>query len=246
VPDSFWNFLNKTIKEQSSTSSKPHDTQAPPVVEEEKRFDIYGPEEGMYNKRYPGGYNPLIDSILETVFMEGKGRHPFLQLVREIESDNDKTKVSKEGAKGVYQFLDEDSIDAALERAKQIGVSKDFLKDIHRTDASEWTDQQADVMFIANLFPRGVETGRNTYFKRPGRKGLVDELMYDALINLDRNAMEDLYYTLHHTTNMKKYPGKLRGIPPSTPENVNRRETPTWDFDFPQYYNTFEDIDGKP
>lgn len=229
--EGLWN----QIKEEKSSKT--------PSVEEEKRFDIYGPEEGMYNKRYPGGYNPLIDSILETIFMEDQGRHPFLQFVREIESNNDRTKVSKEGAKGVYQFLNEKSIDAALIRAGEIGISEDFLKGIHRTDASEWTDQQADVMFVANLFPRVVETGRNTYYKRPGKPGLVDKLMDDALIKLDRNAMEDLYYTLHHTTDFKDYP-KSRGIPPASIKNVNSKEIPTWEFNFPTYHRTFEDVDG--
>ena len=49
-------------------------------------------------------------------------------------------------------------------------------------------------MFLVNLFPRSVPRGQNTYYKERGKPGLVDDLLEDALVDYDREAMEDLGY----------------------------------------------------
>ena len=209
--------------------------------------DIYSPE-GVYdNQGVP--YSPLLDSLIENIFHPeiGQNRHPFMDFVRMIESGEEVLMLPGETmgmtaypegnpealaknlygegqpAAGAYQFT-EDTVDAAKNRAKQLGMTNEFLKTVS-DDPTKWTSNQADVMFLANLFTRTVDKGENTFYKREGKPKLVDELLNKAFVDLDRNAMEDIYYTLHHITRMKEYP-ETRGVPPETIDRVNRIRVP--------------------
>jgi len=213
--------------------------------------DIYNPEEFTdVQKKY---YNTLLDDMIEYIVDTGaddEKRHPFLNFVRMIETgdaieDNGKTEYlygqnidsyeEDSTASGVYQF-NEASLESAIARAENIGISEEFLRTLP-SDPNKWNDVQSDVMFLVNLFPRSVPRGQNTYYKERGKPGLVDDLLEDALVDNDREAMEDLYYTLHYTTNFKKYP-RTRGVDKTTISRVNEISVPqdkiNWDW---VYYN---------
>mgnify|MGYP003125737360 CR=1 FL=1 len=213
--------------------------------------DIYNPK--TLTNIQKRDYNTLLDDMLEYVVDTGaddEKRHPFLNFVRMIETGD---AIGEDGlaehlygqnidsyeddstASGVYQF-NEKSLDSAIRRARNIGVSEEFLRTLPE-DPNEWNDVQADVMFLVNLFPRSVPRGQNTYYKKSGRPGLINDLLEDALVDYDREAMEDLYYTLHYTTRFKKYP-KTRGVDTDTISRVNKASVPeneiNWDW---IYYN---------
>ena len=156
-------------------------------------------------------YNTLHQDLVSQIYTTDE-RPEFLNFVRQIESGgavNPLTRSTrypqgrKEAeaktttAKGVYQFTDA-SVDTAKNRMETLGFSKEF-RDSIKNNPKEWTDDQADIMFLANLFSRSVKEGESTYSGIEGRGYLIDELLKKALLEGDRAAMEDLYYTLHHT-----------------------------------------------
>ena len=174
--------------------------------------DLYGPDIEMH-----GLLNSLIEQIQYT-----DERHPFLNLVRQIESGGgwgpkttvypygNPDAVSDSGAKGVYQFKDKDSkpnkkgeienaVKTARNRAKQLiasdktpypGLSSDILALLPSaySNPKDWTDDQADLMFIFNLFAQ----------EKKGKPGFVDDLLAKAFGG-DREAMHSVY-GLHHTS----------------------------------------------
>ena len=207
--------------------------------------DIYNPSD--LNKKQLKDYNDTFDDILQYIIdTEGEDelRHPFLNYVRMIETGD---AINKKGiaeypygqyvdsyeedstASGVYQFNDK-SLETAIARARNVGISEEFLKTLS-DDPNEWDDVQSDVMFLANLFPREVPKGQNTYHKVRGGSGVVNELLEQALLEYDRKAMEDLYYTLHYTTDIGKW-GNTRGVDPDTIERVNDVMVPDYRIDW--------------
>ena len=129
--------------------------------------DIYSPE-GVYdNQGVP--YSPLLDSLIENIFHPeiGQNRHPFMDFVRMIESGEEVLMLPGETmgmtaypegnpealaknlygegqtAAGAYQFT-EDTVDAAKNRAKQLGMTNEFLKTVS-DDPTKWTSTQADL-----------------------------------------------------------------------------------------------------
>jgi len=222
----------------------------------EEYYDIYSPETA--NPRYQGGdetgYIPLFDALLEHITMNDdfKNVHPMLQLFRGMETGgaiNDGVAefphgqshlVSDTGAAGTYQFRP-NTVTAAKTRAQEIGLDPRFLETLP-DDPREWTQDQADIMVLVNLFPRVIRSNERTVVSKEwGRPGMVDDLLQKALVDLDRNAMNELYLTLHHTSNPKKYPKNQRGIPHSTRMRLESMKTPTWDIDMD---TIFELIDG--
>ena len=236
-------------------SEEYNNTEVPEYYYEEDDYtlekDIYNPEVFTdVQKKY---YNTLLDDMIQYIVDTGaddEKRHPFLNFVRMIETGEDFNEegVSKypygqnidsfeedSTASGVYQFND-DSLDIAIKRARNIGVSEEFLTSLPE-DPNEWNDVQSDVMFLVNLFPRSVPVGQNTYYKQRGKDGLVDDLLEGALVDYDREAMEDLYYTLHYSTRFEKYP-KTRGVDPQTIRRVNKASVPDEEIDWDwMYYN---------
>ena len=168
---------------------------------------------GMFkkNKDLYKGNNALLDSLVNIA--GNKDSMPeFMKLVRQVESGgkyrpklektdfpfgNPNAKASTSTAAGVYQFT-EKSVKTAKNRAKNIGIDPGFINLISN-DPRQWTDQEADIMFLGNMF--ASEVLDKTYGGLRGRPGLVDSLLAEAFKpnNPSFDAMEDLYYTTHHT-----------------------------------------------
>ena len=130
-------------------------------------------------------YNPTLDTLVENI-MAGEERPELLNLIREIESDNNPLARNKTTtASGVYQFT-KDSVITAKNRAKNLGFDKGFVNLIPN-DPTQWTDKESDIMITANLFAQETD-----------KPGFVDELLEQALQG-NRQAMQEVYYMLHHT-----------------------------------------------
>ena len=107
--------------------------------------------------------------------------YKFSQNVRNIESDNNPLAAAgTTSAKGVYQFTD-DSVNTGMNRMKNMGFGEDAISGISQNPA-EWDDEQADSMFLANMF---------------AQKGSDDLL--GKIGGGDAQAMQDAYYKFHHT-----------------------------------------------
>ena len=151
--------------------------------------DIYTPEKKgkVYEK---ANYNPLLDELIQNID-EGGERPDFMQMIRMIESnDEHEAKAStlhgdEYSAKGVYQFTNA-TVKRAKQRALNLGIDQGFVSTIPN-DPTMWNDKEADVMFLANMFAATMK-----------EKGLVDNLLEKAFAG-DRQAMQDLYYKVHHT-----------------------------------------------
>ena len=141
----------------------------------------------------------LLNNLIEQV-QSTDGRHEFLNLIRQIESGgkyrpllgttdfpygNPEAKADTTTASGVYQFT-EDSVKTAKNRAYNLGFDNDIIKNIS-DDPTKWTDKDADIMTLANLFAQSKV-----------KPGFVDELLIKAFGG-DRQAMQDAYNMLHHT-----------------------------------------------
>ena len=120
----------------------------------------------------------------------------FSRQVRNIESDDEIMAVPRKEdgtlastAKGVYQFLD-DSVDTGRNRMRTLGYNErpdwnpfteEFIRSI-KDNPQEWSDEQADAMFLANMFS---QTGSDRFMKGIGAGSLQDR--------------KDAYYKFHHT-----------------------------------------------
>ena len=103
------------------------------------------------------------------------------RMVREIESDNNpKASAGTTSAKGVYQFTD-GSVQTAKNRMFNMGFDKDYIRDIDN-NPHNWNDEQADCMFLANMFAQR------------GSDNLLTKIGED-----DLSAMKEAYYKFHHT-----------------------------------------------
>lgn len=105
----------------------------------------------------------------------------FSQNVRNIESDNNPLAAAgTTSAKGVYQFTD-DSVTTGMNRMQNLGFGEDVISGISQNPA-EWDDEQADSMFLANMF---AQEGSDEYMHKVGSG--------------DVQGMQDAYYKFHHT-----------------------------------------------
>mgnify|MGYP003140981150 CR=1 FL=1 len=165
------------------------------------------------------GNNALLDSLLN-IAGNRDSMPEFMKLTRQVESGekyrpelgetdfpfgNPEAKADSTTAAGVYQFTEE-SVGVAKKRAKNIGIDPSFI-DLIPNDPTIWTDREADVMFLGNMFasivdPNNPKTKKShMYSGLRGRPLLVDSLASEAFKpnNPSLNAMKDLYYTIHHT-----------------------------------------------
>ena len=158
--------------------------------------DIYDPKTFKTQKQYRD-YNTLLDSVVDMI-MTTDNRPLILDKFSLIESDNDRTKKNPEStAKGVYQFTD-GTVEHMKDRALNLGFDEKFIGSID-DDPREWTRDQADIMELIKLFGEVIGKGETTYLGLKGKPGLVDSLLEKAIKDKDPTAMEDLYYTIHHT-----------------------------------------------
>lgn len=105
----------------------------------------------------------------------------FSQSVRQIESDNNPMAAAgTTSAKGVYQFTD-DSVDTGRNRMRNMGFDEDYIGSI-KANPQEWDDEQADAMFLANMF---AQKGSDALLSKIGQG--------------DAQARQDAYYKFHHT-----------------------------------------------
>ena len=141
----------------------------------------------LYTRESAGRlYNPLLHDLIRGID-EGKERPLFSQLVREIESDdNRQASAGTTSAKGVYQFTDA-TVKQAKQRAKNLGIDSSFI-DLISNDPRQWTNKEEDIMFYSKLFAHSYD--------KPGE---VDRLLEKAILEEDRSAMQNLYYNIHHT-----------------------------------------------
>lgn len=110
-----------------------------------------------------------------------KNIYDWSQQVRNIESDNNPMAAAgSTSAKGVYQFTD-DSVTTGLNRMRNMGFDEDFIQNIS-SNPHDWTDEQADAMFLANTF---------------AQRGSDD--MLNLIGGGDTKARQDAYYKFHHT-----------------------------------------------
>ena len=104
----------------------------------------------------------------------------FSRQVRNIESDNNPRAAAKtSSAKGVYQFTD-DSVDTGRNRMANMGLEEN--PDWEWGSPHDWTDEQADAMFLANMF---AQTGSDSLMTGIGRGDIQNR--------------KDAYYKFHHT-----------------------------------------------
>jgi hypothetical protein len=179
---------------------------------------LYGNQIKMIEDIYKGN-NALLDSLVN-IAGDRDNMPEFMKLVRQIESGgkyrpelgktdfpfgNPKAEASTSTAAGVYQFTNE-SVKTAKKRATNIGIDPGFINLIPN-DPRQWTDQEADIMFLGNMFASIVDPDNpkasksNMYSGLKGKPGLVDSLLSEAFKpnNPSINAMEDLYNTIQHT-----------------------------------------------
>ena len=209
-------------------------------------------------------YNPLIDALTESIVSDDNF-NLFLEYIKMIESGyHDGSSGEVEGgyhmpsnnydafnpttnAAGLYQFTPA-TVEAAKNRAESLGFTKELTETI-QGDPREMPENLQSIMFIANLLNRKIGEDETTYFGKKGREGLVDDLAKKAFIDNDMDAMNDLYYTLHHT--MLKNPITKRNdwIPDNVRRNVNSINLEplleTWNKseekeNFLNYYNKFK------
>lgn len=110
-----------------------------------------------------------------------KNMYDYSQNIRHIESDNNPLAAAgTTSAKGVYQFTDA-SVDTGRNRMKNMGFEEDIISGISSNPA-EWDDEQADSMFLSNMF---AQKGSDALLSKIGGG--------------DRQAMQDAYYQFHHT-----------------------------------------------
>ena len=185
-----------------------------------------------------GAYSTLLDSLLEYTFKNpsDEKRHPFMNFVRGIESGGyidlntgvprfpygqSSAESPISNASGVYQFTPA-TVETAIKRARNIGVTEEFISKLPKAP-TQWSNVQADVMFLVNLFPRSIRSDESTHSGVRGYPGLVDELLESAFVDYDREAMEELYYTLHYLAGEKQFKG---GVNPITKKRVRKMSVP--------------------
>jgi hypothetical protein len=139
-------------------------------------------EQDIYQPQLPATEaQDLLDNLIEEVQFTGN-RDEFLDLIRKIESDNKIMATPKTTtAKGVYQFTDA-SVDTAKKRAINLGFDKATINLIP-DNPQQWTDDEADIIALANLFAQS-KAMQDAYYmlhhtnkKAPGTQQRVEEVM---------------------------------------------------------------------
>lgn len=172
-----------------------------------EKGDLYGPDNEVHS---------LVNSLIEQIQYTDE-RHPFFNLVRQIESGEgyspkdvkypfgNPDAESDSKAKGVYQFKDKDAkvnaVKTARNRAKQLksvfpGILDSNILDLLPSSDSnpkDWTDDQADLMFLFNLLAQEKKDSKGKPIV-----GFIDDLIIKAFGG-DRKSMHDVY-ELHHTS----------------------------------------------
>ena len=172
--------------------------------------DLYGDAKSVLNKYSPQIINPADDAAFgeeSTPSFSDKNReflvkqydrmnmgdsgiseedfinnmYKFSQDTRMMESDNNPNARNKtSSATGVYQFTD-DSINTGRQRMQNMGWEEEDYSGIG-DDATQWTDDQADSMFLSNMF---AQSGSDEYLQRVGGG--------------EYGADKEAYYKFHHT-----------------------------------------------
>jgi hypothetical protein len=125
------------------------------------------------------------------IFNGNKVKEYLWQQVRNIESDNRPEAAagkydefgnltSGTSAKGVYQFTDA-SVDTGRNRMQNMGFGDEFTQGIS-SNPQEWDNEQADSMFLANMY---------------AQKG--SDALLGQIGGGDQKARQDAYYKFHHT-----------------------------------------------
>jgi hypothetical protein len=110
-----------------------------------------------------------------------KNMYDWSRQVRNIESDdNPMAAAGTTSAKGVYQFTDA-SVDTGRNRMRNMGFDDEFIGGIS-DNPQEWDDEQADAMFLANMY---AQKGSDEMLGKIGRG--------------DDKSRQDAYYKFHHT-----------------------------------------------
>jgi hypothetical protein len=122
----------------------------------------------------------------------------FSRQVRNVESDNNRMAAADStSAKGVYQFTDA-SVATGRNRMANLGFEDKFTSGIS-SNPQEWSDEQADSMFLANMF---AQKGSDKYLKEIGRG--------------DEKARQEAYYKFHHTNPDEATTGRVNKLMPYT------------------------------
>lgn len=140
------------------------------------------------------GINPVtaIDNALQ-----------FADIVGLIENEGKLTgKNPKSTAKGLYQFVDESAKDAADRLVKYL--PEDWVKEVQegKRSVEELDWEQQTLLFLGDILE-----------KKGSDKHMVQVLQGD------RKAMEDAYYTLHHTKPDRKTIARTNRILYGTQDN---------------------------
>ena len=152
----------------------------------------------VYNPELPATEGQtLLNNLLEqSQFSDG--RDEYLNMIRQIESDNNPMAEAKTStASGVYQFT-EGSVKTAKNRAINLGADEAFIELISN-DPRQWTDREADIMVNVKLFAQ------------PMTDSLLQEV-YKPNQPLDMDAAKKLYYDHWHTAPDKKTKDRVEKI----------------------------------
>tara|TARA_Y100001973_G_scaffold106465_1_gene184548 strand:+ start:986 stop:1621 length:636 start_codon:yes stop_codon:yes gene_type:complete len=184
----FYNLNNHAFDSMNKAATNDIEAELKNVL----TFSKFGPKSSRFLRDW--GMKHLNIPAEEIGEWMGKW-HNYAMKVREVESLNRKgAEATGSSAKGVYQFLSKklsknNAVQTARQRAYNLdgiandesryGIGWDFIKGIS-DDPSEWTNDQADLMFLVNL---AAQEGSDEYFKNVG---------YGS------NGKE-LYYQFHHT-----------------------------------------------
>jgi len=131
-------------------------------------------------------------------------------LTRHMESDdkNDAIVLQKDAdgnpitsAKGAYQFVDA-AVDTGKQRALNRGVPEDYVNDIPQ-DPREWSPEQGEVMFIANMFS---QTGSDAVLAK--------------VATGDMDAYKEAYSRFHHTNPDEATLKRMEIFFPTSTENT--------------------------
>jgi len=129
-----------------------------------------------------------------------KNIYDWSRQVRNVESDNNPMAAAgTTSAKGVYQFTDA-SVDTGRNRMANLGFEDKFTSGIS-SNPQKWSDEQADSMFLANMF---AQKGSDKYLSEIGRG--------------DEKARQEAYYKFHHTNPDEATTSRVNKLMPYTAE----------------------------
>ena len=153
----------------------------------DEQIDIFDPKD---SKLFDATMPPLLDSLTSEI-MKGN-TPPLYKFLGELESRNNPKAINKAGstAKGIYQFTDP-AVESAKRSAKiNVGFDPDYINAIS-DDPREWSQEQADIMLSAYLFPHIVK----------GKPGLADDLIKTSIgSQYFKPEWEQIYDLILHTS----------------------------------------------